>query len=206
MQSELWKSAAENGLVGCHTCGKVSKVGTEKCPRCGSSLHLRKHNSVQKCLALVFTAITLYIPANALPIMSTTMVGNSDPSTILAGVVLLWHHGSTFIAAIIFIASVFVPLAKIFMLLYICWSLLRKKHTNKHERSKVFVITEIIGRWSMIDVFVVGVLSILIQFSGLMTIEPGPAVTAFAGVVVITMFAAMSLDPRLIWDQKPIHE
>ena len=158
MRPESHKSAAELGLAGCHTCGKVSHIDEKHCPRCGAPLHLRKHNAVQTCVALVVTAIILYIPANVLPIMSTATFGSSEPSTILSGVVMLWEHGSAFIAIIILIASVVVPLAKMFMLLYICWVISRRKQTGQKDSTRLFVITEIIGRWSMIDVFVVGIL------------------------------------------------
>ncbi|MEM7672058.1 MAG: paraquat-inducible protein A [Verrucomicrobiota bacterium] len=204
MPEETWKTAAELGLVSCHSCDRLNRASASRCVRCNSRLHVRKHDSVQRTLALVVTAMVLYIPANALPIMYTSTLGNAKPSTILSGVISLWEHGSLFIAAIIFIASVFVPLAKMLMLIYICWAIATRQQSGKLDKSNLYIVTETIGRWSMIDVFVVAVLAILIQLSGLITVEPGPAVVAFAGVVVMTMFAAMALDPRLIWDETPI--
>lgn len=154
---------------------------------------------VQHTWALLVTALVLYIPANLLPIMHTSLLGNDEPSTILGGVILLWHHGSYPIAIIIFIASVFVPIVKLVLLCWLNYSVqigLNKKHK---ERIFWYRITELIGRWSMVDVFVVAILVSLIQLGNTMSIYPGPAVLAFCGVVISTMLAAITFDSKSIW-------
>jgi paraquat-inducible protein A len=194
-------TAAAEGLATCHTCRKLAPVASHKCPRCGSSLHLRTPDSLQRTLALVVTATLLYIPANILPIMTTTMLGTAEPSTILGGVVLLIHHGSYPIAAVIFIASVMVPTGKLISITWLCLSVARKQETSRQQRVRMYRVTEFVGKWSMTDVFVVAILVALIQLGGLLSITAGTAGIAFGGVVVVTMIAAESFDPRLIWDQ-----
>jgi paraquat-inducible protein A len=142
----------------------------------------------------------LYIPANVLPIMLTDQPGRTVESTIMGGVVLLWNMGSYPVASVIFIASVMVPLAKMIALAVLLWSVARKHEMGARERTTLYRITEFIGRWSMIDVFVVAILVALIHLGGLLVIRPGPAALAFAGVVIVTMLAAESFDSRLIWD------
>lgn len=158
-----------------------------------------KSLSVQKTWALLITAVILYIPANTLPIMTTSLFGQEDPSTIIGGVILLWSLGSYPIAAIIFIASVIVPVAKILVLAWLNYSVQKQSDTLSLERVKWYRIAEFVGRWSMIDVFVVIVLASLIQLGPTMSITPGAATLAFSGVVIITMLAAMSFEPKLIW-------
>jgi paraquat-inducible protein A len=194
-------SAAEKGLASCHVCAKLSPEELHECPLCGAPLHLRMTNSLQRTIALVMTATILYIPANVLPIMTTTQLGNPVDSTILGGVVLLIHHGSYPVAAVIFIASVMVPSGKIFAIVWLCWSVYRNQPTSHAQRTKLYRATEFVGKWSMTDVFVVAILVALIQLGGLLTITAGPAAIAFGGVVIVTMLAAESFDPRLIWDQ-----
>lgn len=155
--------------------------------------------SIQKTWALLITAVILYIPANTLPIMTTSLFGQEDPSTIIGGVILLWSLGSYPIAAIIFIASVIVPVAKILVLAWLNYSVQKQSDTLSLERVKWYRIAEFVGRWSMIDVFVVIVLASLIQLGPTMSITPGAATLAFSGVVIITMLAAMSFEPKLIW-------
>lgn len=156
--------------------------------------------SVQKTWAYLITAIILYIPANTLPIMTTSLFGQDDPSTIIGGVVLLWSLGSYPIAIIIFIASVVVPVAKILVLAWLNYSVQKQSDRLSLERIKWYRMAEFVGRWSMIDVFVVIVLASLIQLGPTMNITPGAATLAFSGVVVITMLAAMSFEPTLIWN------
>lgn len=158
-------------------------------------------NSVQTTWALLLTSILLYIPANTLPIMHTNVLGSDEPSTILGGVIVLWKMGSYPIAIIIFIASVFVPVAKIVVLCWLNYSVQTQQQHANSERIFWYRITEFVGRWSMIDVFVVAVLVSLIQLGNIMNILPGHAAVAFCGVVVCTMLAAMSFDSRLIWYQ-----
>jgi paraquat-inducible protein A len=159
----------------------------------------RSLDSVQKTWALLLTAVILYIPANLLPIMNTRFLGVDEPSTIFGGVILLWQHGSYPIAAIIFIASVFVPILKLALLSWLNLSVQRAWDKQHQERIFWYRVTEFVGRWSMIDVFVVAVLVSLIQLGNTMSIYPGPAVLAFCGVVILTMLAAMSFDSKLIW-------
>ncbi|AHX34409.1 paraquat-inducible protein A [Aeromonas hydrophila] len=193
-------SAMTSGLVGCHICGALSEAGEHSCPRCGGKLHSRKPGGLNRTWALLFTSVILYVPANLYPIMDTVFLGDDSPSTILGGVVLLWAMGSYPIAAVIFIASVVVPLVKILALLWLCYMVQRGHGASPLGKLKLYRMTEFVGRWSMIDVFVVAILAGLIRLDNLMTIYPGPAAVAFAGVVLITMVAAMSFDSRLIWD------
>ena len=158
--------------------------------------------SIQQTWALIITSIVLYIPANTLPIMTTRLFGQDEPSTILGGVILLWKMGSFPIAIVIFTASIVVPVAKILVLVWLNYSVQNQQSNLTAERMKLYRIADFIGRWSMIDVFVVIVLVSLIQLGDTMSIYPGQATLAFSGVVVITMLAAMSFDPRLIWSTK----
>jgi paraquat-inducible protein A len=194
-------TAAAEGLASCHICAKLSPASLHRCPLCGAALHVRMTDSLQKTIALVFTAVVLYIPANLLPIMTTTQLGAPTDSTILGGVVLLIHHGSYPIAAVIFIASVLVPSGKLIAICWLVWSVSSGQKTSAVQRTKLYRVTEFVGKWSMTDVFVVAVLVALIQLGGLLNITAGPAAIAFGGVVVVTMLAAESFDPRLIWDQ-----
>lgn len=200
MSSYSANSAAAQHLAACHTCGKISDVELGHCPRCGTVLHLRTPNSLQKTLALLITACVLFIPANVLPIMYTEQLGRVTASTIVGGVVTLWEHGSYPIALVIFVASVLIPLAKIIVMFWLCWSVSSHSQAEPAQRTLLYRITEFVGRWSMIDVFVVAILVALIQLTGLLVIRPGTAALAFAGVVIVTMFAAASFDSRLIWD------
>ncbi len=193
-------TAAATGLANCQVCGKLSDTKLIHCPRCNSSLYLRKPNSIQHVIALLITACILYVPANILPITTTTQLGREIQSTIIGGVIHLWELGSHPVAIIIFIASILVPIAKIIALFWLCWSVAYKHIHRRKERTLLYRVTEFVGRWSMIDVFVVAILVALIQLGGILTIQPGGAALAFAAVVIITMFAAFAFDPRLIWD------
>lgn len=157
--------------------------------------------SIQRTWALLFTSVLLYIPANVLPIMNTQFFGVEEPSTILGGVILLWQMGSFPIAIIIFIASVVVPVGKLIILIWLNYSVQKGLEIRQHERIFWYRVTEFIGRWSMVDVFVVAVLVSLIQLGNTMNVYPGPAAIAFCCVVILTMLAAMTFDTRLIWNQ-----
>lgn len=194
-------SAASRGLANCHRCHLLTPITDGHCPRCGASLHLRSPYSVQKTLALVCTALLFYIPANLLPIMTTRLLGDSAPSTIIGGVWLFLEHGSYFVASVIFIASVVIPMAKIIAIVWLCYNVKRPGKVDHYELTRLYRVTEFIGKWSMIDVFVVAILVALIQLGELMTIEPGLAASAFAAVVIFTMIAAHEFDVRLIWDK-----
>lgn len=193
-------TGASRHLASCHLCLKLADAAHHHCPRCGEALHLRKHDSIQRTLALLITSSILYIPANVLPIMVTDQLGSSLESTILGGVVLLIDMGSAPIAAVIFIASVMVPLGKLIALFYLCWTVITRRKLDMRQRTVMYRITELIGKWSMVDVFVVSILVALVHLGGLLVILPGAAAIAFAGVVIVTMIAAETFDPRLIWD------
>lgn len=193
------RTAACRGLARCHTCSKVSPVEQEYCPRCGTALHLRKPACIQRTLALTLAAILLYFPANLLPIMTvTSLTGGAESSTILEGVVTFWKSGSYPVAVIIFLASVVIPILKILALLSLCSA--ARKNQRAISITRVYRLTEIVGRWSMVDVFVVAILVSVVQLDTLMSIQPGPAALAFSGVVILTMLAAHTFDQRLIWD------
>jgi paraquat-inducible protein A len=199
--SEFPPRAVHSGLAGCHTCGKVSPVSVGNCPRCGTHLHLRKPDSIQRTIALMIAATALYIPANVLPIMTVVELGDVTENTILSGMMTFWRQGAYPIAIVIFTASILIPLLKIIALTWLCLAAKGKLHPSPTMLGKVYWFTELLGRWSMIDIFVVGILVALVQLGNYMTITPGPGALAFAGVVVLTMFAAMSFDPRLLWDR-----
>ena len=199
-------TAVKASLVSCHICHLVcraplfrSRLGST-CPRCGAVLHQRKPNSISRTWALVMAAFIFYIPANVLPITLTTSLGKTQSDTIMSGVIYFITTGSWPIALVIFIASIVVPLAKLLILTFLLISLQRKSQWRPHDRTRLYRITEAIGRWSMLDIYVVTILVALVKLGALASIEAGPAAVFFAAVVVITIFAAMSFDPRLIWD------
>lgn len=200
-------TALKASLVSCHSCHLVcraprfrDKIG-HACPRCGAVLHQRKPNSISRTWALVMAAYIFYIPANVLPITLTTSLGKTQSDTIMSGVIYFIATGSWPIALVIFIASVFVPLAKLLILTFLLISLKRKSQWRPYDRTRLYRITEAIGRWSMLDIYVVTILVAMVKLGAMASIEAGPAAVFFAAVVVITIFAAMSFDPRLIWDK-----
>ena len=195
-------SARSQGLMGCHFCGAVLAQEDAHCGRCGHSTHSRRPASIQITIALLVAALLMYIPANLLPIMNTTFLGVTEPSTILGGVFQLWGMGSYPIAIIILLASVFIPIAKILSLAWLCWQLRFSSRHSTTQKLKLYRITECVGRWSMIDIFVVATLTGLVQMGGFMSVVPGAAALSFAAVVILTMLAAMSYDARLLWDQE----
>ncbi|HDZ48326.1 hypothetical protein LCGC14_0210880 [marine sediment metagenome] len=201
--TQTGRPAAEQNLTGCPTCGLINRLsdqGRGYCSRCHEKLHQRLPHSLQRTWALLGASAIMYIPANVYPIMTTTSLGHSSPSTIIGGVVQLIQMGSWPIAAVIFIASVIVPVGKLVALTWLCIVVRRSNVLNANSRTRLYRLTEFIGRWSMVDVFVVAILVALIRAGSLMSITPGPAALAFGCVVVLTMLAAMTFDPRLIWD------
>jgi len=195
------ETAASRNLAACHVCCKLASAELHHCPRCGSAMHLRKNDSIQRTLALLFTACILYIPANLYPIMITDQLGQSEGSTILGGVILLIHHGSIPVALVIFLFSVMVPVGKLMSMFYLVWTVKRHSPASPRQRTIMYQVTEFVGKWSMVDVFVVAILVALVHLGGLLAIRPGIAALSFAGVVIVTMIAAESFDPRLIWDE-----
>ena len=199
-------TAAKVALINCHRCHLLSKhrpslvVKHLSCPRCGASLHLRKPNSISRTWALVIAAFIFYIPANIYPITVITSLGKVQSDTIISGVIYFIKTGMWPIGLVIFTASIFVPILKLSTLSYLLISIQRKSQWRPDERTRLYRITEAVGRWSMVDIFVLSILVALAKLGYFATVETGPAAVYFAAVVVITMFAAMVFDPRLIWD------
>ncbi len=194
--------------TGCDVCELVVPRGAalhwlgrdSRCPRCTHALHHRKPNSIQRTWALVIAACVFYVPANLLPIMTVTSLGRTQSDTILSGAAFLLAHGMWPLALIVFIASVFVPLLKLLILVVLLVSVQMRSSWRPLDRTRLYRITEAIGRWSMVDVYVVTILVALVQLGNLASIEAEAGAIFFCAVVVITMLAAMSFDPRLIWD------
>jgi paraquat-inducible protein A len=198
-------TASRLGLISCHACTLVCKdvAGadlTKRCPRCGTPLHRRIPNSIARTWALVIAAAILYIPANLLPIMESSSLFDSQEDTIMSGVIFLWKSGSWMVASIVFMASIVVPMFKLIALALLLLSVQRNTGWRPQQRAKLFRVVDFVGRWSMLDIYVVAVLVGLVQLKTLAFIRAGPASVAFGGVVVLTMFAALTFDPRLIWD------
>jgi paraquat-inducible protein A len=195
------------GLRSCHVCELVMPAeaaamahGHAHCPRCGEVLHRRKPDSLQRTWALVIAAVICYLPANLLPVMRVTSLGQTQSDTIMSGVIFLLEHGMWPLALVVFVASVFVPLLKLLILVYLLISVQTRSLWRPRDRTRLYRITEAIGRWSMVDIYVVTILVALVHLGSLATIEAGPGAVFFAAVVILTIFAAMSFDPRLIWD------
>ena len=202
--TETVLTAARAGLVSCETCDLLSRPADMAepgyCPRCGGKLEWRHHHSIQYTWALVIAAAICFIPANVLPVLSSTTLGSVDSDTIMGGVVFLYTSGSWPLALIVLIASVMIPLGKLVALAYLLITVQRGSLGGSRERTRLYRMVVFIGRWSMLDVFVDTFTVALIQLQPLMFVEPGSGVVFFAAVVVLTMIAAESFDPRLIWD------
>jgi paraquat-inducible protein A len=198
------RTAARAGLFVCHECGLLSKASPRHheghCARCGAHLHFRKPDSIARTWAFLIAAMVLYIPANVLPMMYTSSLFGAQTDTIMSGVVYLWTSGSWPLAVVVFIASIAVPMLKIMALVFLVVCAQRRSRWLPGPRTRIYRVVEFVGRWSMLDIYVITVLVALVQFNALATIEAGPASIAFGAVVVLTMLAAMSFDPRLIWD------
>jgi paraquat-inducible protein A len=199
-------TAAGLGLLSCHVCGQLSraKPGLHDacCPRCAAPLHFRKPDSIARSWALLIAAMILYVPANLLPMMKTSSLFGSQSDTIMSGVVYFWTSGSWYLALIIFFASVMVPLLKMLALMLLLVSVQRRTPWQREQRARLYRLVEFVGRWSMLDIYVVAVIVALVQLKALATIQPGEGAIAFGAVVVLTMFAALTFDPRLIWDTR----
>ena len=197
--------AHELGIIGCHVCGLVCREPSNDdaaCPRCGAALHRRKRDSIRRTWALLVAAFILYIPANVLPIMRTVSLGDVDDNTILSGVVELWVKGSPDLAVIVFTASIVVPMLKFLVMSTLLLSAHRGTSWARRQRAMLYRLVEFIGYWSMLDVFVVALLTALVQFGFFSQVEPLPGVVYFGLTVILTMLASQSFDPRLIWDCK----
>ncbi|WP_016969196.1 paraquat-inducible protein A [Pseudomonas tolaasii] len=192
--------ARDLNLALCHTCGQACVEAVRRCPRCDSVVHRRKPESLALTWALLMASLIFYIPANLLPVMYTGMFGRGSENTIMSGVVEFWEVGSWDIALLIFIASIAVPCLKFLVLGTLLITCQRRSRWAMRERSKLYRLIEVIGYWSMLDVLVVALIAALVQFHSLSSIEPRLGILFFGLVVVLTMLAAMSFDPRLIWD------
>ena len=197
-------TAMRHGLQSCDTCGLLSRPapGDHKghCPRCDEALEFRKANSIQRTWAYLIGAAVCYIPANVLPVLTTTTAAGADSDTILQGVVLLWSPTGWPLSLIVLFASIMIPSAKILALAYLLITVQRGSIENNEQRVRLYRMVEFIGRWSMVDVFVDTFTAALVQLQPLMSVAPAPGLFFFAAVVVLTMLAVESFDPRLIWD------
>jgi paraquat-inducible protein A len=197
-------TAMQRGLQSCGTCELLSypmrQDESGRCPRCGYVLEYRKPASLQRTWAFLIAAVICYVPANALPVLVTTTAGGTDSDTILQGVVLLWSPTGWPLSLIVLFASIMIPSAKILALVYLLFSVQAGSVKSNGQRIRLYRMVELIGRWSMVDVFVDTFTAALVQLQPLMAVEPGPGLVFFAAVVVLTMLAVESFDPRLIWD------
>lgn len=198
------QTAAELDLLSCHACDLVCKrvPGSRKasCPRCHARLSSRKPDSIARTWALLLAGYVLYVPANILPVTTTRSLFDSQTDTIFSGVVYLWTTGSWFLAVVVFVASIMVPLAKLLGLSVLAISVQRRSVWRSLRRSRAYRFIDFIGRWSMLDIYVITLLVGLVQIQTLAAITAGPGVLAFGALVVVTLFASLSFDPRLIWD------
>jgi len=197
-------SAKSHAMLQCHCClllvQQMQGQEHEQCPRCAAGLHMRKANSLVRCWALLIAAAILLIPANFLPVLTVIQFGIGDPSTILGGIVHLIEEGMWVLGLIVLFASIMVPVSKLVSLVYLLLSVRQKSNWRPEDRTVLYRITEAIGSWSMVDIFIIGILASLVSMDALATIEPREAASYFGAAVVVTMFAAQSFDPRLIWD------
>jgi paraquat-inducible protein A len=192
---------AHRHRMGCDTCGLVSRAHEgASCPRCGFTLRHRKPNSLARTWAFGIAALILYIPANAYPVLTVIRLGAGQPSTILGGAQELLDMGEWPLALLVFFASIAVPVLKLVGLAILLLTTHAGNGERLRDRTVLFRIVDAIGRWSMIDVFMISILVALVQFGAVATVRPGPGAMAFAAVVILTMFAAASFDPRLMWD------
>lgn len=199
-------TATGASLIGCQTCHllnrapKGSASASMFCSRCGTSIHFRKPDSLARTWALTLSAYILYIPANVLPVMTVISFGEGEADTILSGVKALIAADMWPVAILVFCASILIPMLKLLILTFLLISVNRHSSWRPRERTVLYRITEYVGRWSMIDIFMISILVALVKLQAVATIEPGAGAISFAAVVILTMFAAMSFDPRLIWD------
>ena len=198
-------TAARLGLVCCRACALLSRTdgqGTDSvCPRCGARLRGRKRNSLGRTTALLIAAALLFIPANLLPVMTTSTPVRSHSDTILSGVVTLWMAGSWPLSIVVFAASIVLPGLKILALTLLVVSTRLRWAWRRGERTRLYRLVERAGRWSMLDIFVMALLAALLR-SRVASVEINAGAVAFASVVVLTMLSSMTFDPRLIWDRK----
>jgi paraquat-inducible protein A len=198
------KTALAQGFIRCHDCGCLSRLSEKNrlCPLCGGELHQRITNSLQRTAALLLSALCLYIPANIFPIMTVTRLGAGEPHTIIGGIIALINSGMMPIAMLVLVASILVPLLKLLGLGLLLLNAHYRWQAHARKWTIMYRIIAFVGRWSMLDIFMISILVSLVDMGGVAQVIAGPAATAFAAVVVLTMFAAKNFDPRLIWDNQ----
>jgi paraquat-inducible protein A len=196
--------AIDAGILICRDCHQLNRqqlnVHRQTCTRCGAAVHARRPNSVLRTWALLLTAAILYIPANLLPIMTVSSLGNGSPDTIMSGVLTLVHHGMYPIAGVVFVASILVPTFKLVGIGLLLFSVQRHQPLSARQRILMYRFIEFIGRWSMLDIFVIAILVAVVNFGRIASVSANLGAVAFASVVILTMLAAVTFDPRLIWD------
>lgn len=194
-------TADELGVVACPLCELVMRAPDDEadCPRCRERLPQPTRRGLTKCWALVIAAAVLYVPANMLPMMRTEQFPLRRSDTILSGIKFLWSEGSWELALLVFTASILVPLTKLIALAFLLVTSSRRSTWRRRVRTRLYRALEVVGHWSMLDVFVVSLLTAVVQLGRFAQVEPGPAVLPFASVVVLTMLASASFDPRTIW-------
>ncbi|HJV34366.1 paraquat-inducible protein A [Geomonas sp.] len=201
-------NAARLGYYSCHVCNLVSRPKSPSaqvsCPRCGTELHFRSPASITRCWAFLIAAYILYVPANVLVMMETGSLISYRKDTIMSGVIHLWNNDNQLIAVIVFVASITIPILKLVSLTFLLVSVQLRSKWRPRQRTALYRVVEGVGRWSMLDIYVVTLLAALVQLGNYAVVKAGPAAIAFGAVVVLTMFASMQFDPRLIWD--PIHD
>jgi paraquat-inducible protein A len=193
-------TAREAGLVACTGCGRLDHMGQPTCSLCGAGLASRDEQSLQKVWAWMIAGLIAYIPANLYPMLETETLGRVSDNTIVGGVIELIHHGSWGVAAIVFVASVVIPIGKFLAIVFLAYSIRHPARTSSLTRQHLFEAVEFVGRWSMIDVFVVAILSSLVHLGSVVNVNPGIAAVSFALSVAFTMLSAQSFDSRQIWD------
>ena len=196
--------AIDAGIVVCNECHELNRQEpdstSQTCTRCGAIVHARRPNSIARTWALLIAASILYIPANILPIMTVSTLGQGSPDTIMSGVITLLKHGMVPIAAVVFIASILVPTFKLVGIGLLLYSVQRRQPLSARQRILMYRFIEFIGRWSMLDIFVIAILVAVVNFGRIASVEANLGAVAFASVVILTMLAAVTFDPRLIWD------
>jgi paraquat-inducible protein A len=206
-------AAQAPAVIGCESCGlaSLSRLDedrpelVQRCPRCGHVLHLVKPFAVQRTWACVVAAAILYVPANSLPVLETTSALQYQEHTLLGGIHELWVDGSWALAVIVFIASIAVPVLKIGVLGLLAWTVRYAPGWRRLERARLYRLIEVVGHWSMLDVYVVVLLAATVRFGPLASVQAGPGLLSFAAVVVLTLLATWSFDPKLIWQEPASH-
>lgn len=201
---EIGQTGIAQGLRSCRCCQAILPARQLVCPRCYTEGYVRRKNSLQWTIALLITSLMIYIPANILPIMTTVALGKGIDSTIISGVLLLWDDGSYPVAMVIFMASIMIPCLKMISITWLCLYAKGKGRLDSERTHTIYNVVEFVGRWSMIDIFVIAVLAALLHFGNLMAVYPAIGSLFFASVVILTMISAIMYDPRFIWDRTPV--